>query len=164
MDSTSLNKDDILKKLIPKINQLRNDEINNQDNNLLRDRYSEIYIDWSFILYDFIEINLVKIINLQTIENNIINYDRIKDSYLNNNLDDLLNDILSKTNLGNYNNIIENSPELFCFINSEKFIDSKNKLNSKIKKMLSEEFINLQKKHNSKFINILSEEFTPPKI
>jgi hypothetical protein len=146
MESINLSKDNILKKLIPKINQLRNYEINSH-NNLSRDIYSEVYINWCFILYDLIKINLDQIIKIQTIEdlepesNNILlRMYKINNPYLNNNLDKLLDVILKQANSDNYNNIIENSPELSCFINSEKFINSQNKLNFEIKKILLEEF------------------------
>ena len=146
MNTTIQNKNDILKDLIKKINLLRNTEINSNDDNLVRDMYSNVYINWSSILYDLMEINLDQIIKNKTIEdhtlehNNLSNYNKINYFHLNNNLNKLLDDILKQANSDNYKNIIENSPELFYFIKSEKFINSQDKLNFEIKKMFLEEF------------------------
>jgi hypothetical protein len=146
MNTTIQNKDNILKDLIKKINLLRNTEINSNDDNLVRDMYSHVYINWSFILYDLMEINLDEIIKNKIIEdhtleqNNFHNYNKINYFHLNNNLNKLLDDILKQANSDNYKNIIENSPELSYFIKSEKFINSQDKLNFEIKKMFLEEF------------------------
>ena len=139
-------REDILNKLILKIDQLRNNVINDQTDNLMRSIYSEVYINWSFILYDLIKNKLHKIIEIleiedQSLESENINYYKINNPYINNNLDKLLNDILDKTNSDNSNDIMENSPELCCFIHSEKFIESQKQLNNKIKNILLDEFL-----------------------
>ena len=117
--------DGILKDIIQEINFLRNSEINNQDTNLNKNIYSQIYINWSFILYDLLKTNLNDLF-----ETNIINLNESKNK--------LLDDILKQTNSENYKSIVEDSPELINVIESNQFIESHTQFNSKIKNMLLE--------------------------
>ena len=129
----STNYDGILKNLIQKINFLKNNEINNQDTNLNKNIYSEIYINWSFILYDLLKTNLNDLL-----ENNLNNLLENK----------LLDNILEQTNSENYKSIVEDSPELINVIRSNQFIKSHKQFNSKIKNMLLKK---LKKLNNNKF-------------
>ena len=119
--------DGILKDLIQEINFLRNSEINNQDTNLNKNIYSQIYINWSFILYDLLKTNLNDLFEDNL---NIINLNESKNK--------LLDDILKQTNSENYKSIVEDSPELINVIKSNQFIESHTQFNSKIKNMLLE--------------------------
>ena len=119
--------DGILKDLIQEINFLRNSEINNQDTNLNKNIYSQIYINWSFILYDLLKTNLNDLFEDNL---NIINLNESKNK--------LLDDILKQTNSENYKSIVEDSPELINVIESNQFIESHTQFNSKIKNMLLE--------------------------
>ena len=119
--------DGILKDLIQEINFLRNSEINNQDTNLNKNIYSQIYINWSFILYDLLKTNLNDLFETDL---NIINLNESKNK--------LLDDILKQTNSENYKSIVEDSPELINVIESNQFIESHTQFNSKIKNMFLE--------------------------
>lgn len=123
----STNSNDVLKDLIQEINFLRNNEINKQDTNLNKNIYSQIYINWSFILNDLLKTNLNDLLENNL---NIINLNESKNK--------LLDDILKQTNSENYKSIVEDSPELINVIESNQFIESHTQFNSKIKNMLLE--------------------------